>query len=67
MSSSLSPSSRDLIGVGKAARKDESNVFGDILDTIEDKNWSDKLVDQALRKKRMSHGSVPAASGLKES
>lgn len=65
-SSPLQPSSRDLIRVSEAVRKDESNVFGDILDTIEDNDWLDELVDQALRKK-MSCGSVLAASDLEKS
>lgn len=44
-SSPLPPSSRDLIGVSEVAHKDESNVFGDILDTISNEDWLDMLVD----------------------
>ena len=48
-------------------RNDESTVFGDILDTIdeEDDDWLDGLVDQ--RTKNESRGSVPAIRGLEES
>lgn len=58
----LPPSSSDIVGV---AINDESNVFGDILDTIDKEDWLDGLVDQAMRKTSM-RGLVPTASGLKE-
>lgn len=47
-------------------RRDEANVFGDILDTIEEDDWLDGLVDQVLRKKT-SRGSIPMVSALEES
>lgn len=66
VSTPLLPSSSDLVGVSEAARNNESNVFEDILDTIEEDDWLDGLVDQALRKKT-SLGSISAASSLEES
>ena len=62
-----SPRSRDLSEAQNVGRNDETTVFGDILDTIdeEDDDWLDGLVDQ--RTKSESRGSVPAMSGLEES
>ena len=62
-----SPRSRDLSEAQKVGRNDETTVFGDILDMIdeEDNDWLDGLVDQ--RTKNESRGSVPAIRGLEES
>lgn len=39
----------DMVRASKAARRDEKNVFRDILDTIDAKDWFDGVVDQPLR------------------
>lgn len=61
----LPPSSSDLVGLSEAARNDESNVFGDILDTVNEEDWLDELVVQAM-KKSSTRGLVFATSGLKK-
>lgn len=61
----LLPSFRNFIGVSKVARNDESNVFGDILDTIDEEDWFDGLVNQTMRK-TSTRRLVPTASGLEE-
>lgn len=64
----LLPNFSDLVGESEASRRDEKNVFGDILDTIDAGEWFDGVVDQPSRKKKnLLQGSIPAARGLKES
>lgn len=64
----LPPNFSDLVGESEASRRDEKNVFGDILDTIDAGEWFDGVVDQPSRKKKnLLQGSIPAARGLKES
>lgn len=64
-STPLPPSSSYLVGLSEAARNHESNVFGGILDTIDEEDWLDELVVQAM-KKSLTRGLVFATSGLKE-
>lgn len=63
----LSPNSSDLVGASKAVRRDEQNVFGDILELIDAKKWLDGVVDQSQKKKSSPRGSVPAVNDLKGS
>lgn len=57
-----------MVGASEAARRDEKNIFGDILDTIDIEEWFDGMVNQPPKKeKNSSQGSIPTASDLEES
>lgn len=60
-------SSSDLIGASETARRDEKNIFGDILDTIKDTNWLDGVVNQPSKVESSLRGSIPVARHLEES
>lgn len=56
------PSSNDLL----KANEDKKNVFGDILNIIDDEEWFDWVVNQTKKKKNLPGRSVPTMKGFKE-
>lgn len=48
------------------ANEDKKNVFGDILNIIDDEEWFDWVVNQTKKKKNLPGRSVPTMKGFKE-